>query len=110
MRDIPRAEGVLVRDDVEDRYVQILSGMAAPTRKRPEDAKAALRIIRVAHCLERFAGHATNIAEETIFAVRGDDIRHATQRCRRSWGLTPRESGAADLSVLRRGRLEFVPS
>jgi hypothetical protein len=63
---------VLARDDdVDRRYARILSDMAAHMRKQPEDAEAALRIIRVAHCLERVADHATNIAEETIFAVRG---------------------------------------
>jgi phosphate transport system protein len=76
-RDVARAEGVLVRDDdVDRRYERILSDMAAHMRSQPEDADAALRIIRVAHCLERVADHATNIAEEAIFAVRGDDIRH----------------------------------
>lgn len=76
-RDVAVAEGVLVRDDdVDRRYARILGDMAAHMRKRPEDAEAALRVIRVAHCFERVADHATNIVEEAIFAVRGDDIRH----------------------------------
>ncbi|MBL8743988.1 MAG: hypothetical protein JNK04_22930, partial [Myxococcales bacterium] len=31
----------------------------------------------VAKYIERVADHATNIAEEAIFMVRGDDVRHA---------------------------------
>jgi phosphate transport system protein len=36
----------------------------------------AIRVIHVAKYLERVADHATNIAEEVIFMVRGEDVRH----------------------------------
>ena len=36
----------------------------------------AMRVIQVSKYLERIADHATNIAEEVIFVVRGDDVRH----------------------------------
>jgi phosphate transport system protein len=38
--------------------------------------QAGLRVIRVAKYLERIADHATNVAEEVIFVVRADDVRH----------------------------------
>jgi phosphate uptake regulator len=33
-------------------------------------------VIRVAKVLERIADHATNVAEEVIFMIRADDVRH----------------------------------
>ncbi len=44
-----------------------------------EDAKAisrATRLIFIAKYLERLADHATNVAEEVIFAIEGRDVRH----------------------------------
>ena len=39
-----------------------------------------MRVIQVSKYLERIADHATNIAEEAIFVVRGDDVRHIRTR------------------------------
>ena len=44
-----------------------------------EDAKhvgEAIRVIQVSKYLERVADHATNIAEQVIFIVRAEDVRH----------------------------------
>jgi phosphate transport system protein len=53
---------------------------------------AGLRVIRVAKYLERIADHATNVAEEVIFMVRGEDVRH---------GQWQRSSGAAGSEAAR---------
>ena len=42
----------------------------------PDEIPAAVRVIKVAKYIERVADHATNIAEEVIFMVRGEDVRH----------------------------------
>jgi len=43
---------------------------------KPESAVQALDALSIARNLERVADHATNIAEDVIFWVRGADVRH----------------------------------
>ena len=38
--------------------------------------RAAFDLIFVAHNLERIADHATNIAEDVLFLIKGVDVRH----------------------------------
>ena len=45
-------------------------------QKQPERTDQALHSIIVCRNLERSADHATNIAEEVIFWVRGANVRH----------------------------------
>lgn len=76
--DVTIAERVLGRDDlVDNRYGAVLRDMTEFMTKEPADIAAAIRVIHVAKYLERVADHATNIAEEVIFMVRGEDVRHA---------------------------------
>lgn len=75
--DAELAEQVLGRDDaVDDRYHAVVQDMEAFMKREPEEIGAGIRVIHVAKYLERVADHATNIAEEVIFMVRGDDVRH----------------------------------
>jgi phosphate transport system protein len=45
-------------------------------KKSPELAEQAMDAIIIARNLERVGDHATNIAEDVIFWVRGADVRH----------------------------------
>ena len=73
-----RAEQVLVRDDaVDELYGKIIKAMTEFMSQQPQQVAEAIRVIHVAKYLERVADHATNIAEEVIFMVRGEDVRHA---------------------------------
>ena len=45
-------------------------------QQQPVMSSQALSAIIVARNLERAADHATNIAEDVIFWVRGSDVRH----------------------------------
>ena len=44
--------------------------------QHPEVAEQSLNAIIISRNLERAADHATNIAEDVIFWVRGNDVRH----------------------------------
>jgi len=77
------AQEVLERDDVVDRMNQeIFVAMDKTIHESPEVARQALDTIMIARNFERIADHATNIAEDVIFWVRGADVRHGS-------GLTP---------------------
>ena len=71
------AEAVLKMDDIVDRmdddiYIALVNKM----HKSPDVTRQALDAILVSRNLERVADHATNIAEDVIFWVRGADVRH----------------------------------
>jgi phosphate transport system protein len=71
------ASKVLQRDDeVDKRCAVVIGTMTAWIAENASEVLSGLRAIRVAKYLERIADHATNIAEEDIFMIRGDDVRH----------------------------------
>ena len=64
-------------DNVVDRMRDEAFIMLVKTmNERPEATRQALDALLVARNLERVADHATNIAEDVIFWVRGADVRH----------------------------------
>jgi phosphate transport system protein len=75
--DAELAEQVLRMDDEMDRMNRhAQDALRDEMRCRPEVTENALNSIIVARNLERAADHATNIAEDVIFWVRGSDVRH----------------------------------
>jgi phosphate transport system protein len=71
------AQAVLEMDNVVDRMRDEAFIMLVKTMNdRPEITRQALDALLVARNLERVADHATNIAEDVIFWVRGADVRH----------------------------------
>jgi phosphate transport system protein len=77
--DVERAERVRRADDsVDELYGRTLREMMEFMAGNPGAIPAAQRVVSVAKYLERIADHATNIAEEVIFMVAGDDVRHSS--------------------------------
>jgi phosphate transport system protein len=75
--DVARAEQVLKDDDVVDeQYGKALRDLTAFMLEHHAGIPGAFCVMRVAKNIERIADHATNIAEEVIFMVRGEDVRH----------------------------------
>ena len=75
--DAEMARGVLLMDDAVDAMNR--SAYKALTKVMEEEshfAPQALNALMVSRSLERVADHATNIAEDVIFWVKGADVRH----------------------------------
>jgi phosphate transport system protein len=75
--DTELAKHVLEADDEIDRInKEAFTALSASMRDKPDCAVQALDALSIARNLERVADHATNIAEDVIFWVRGADVRH----------------------------------
>ena len=75
--DAKLAEHVLKMDDeIDDMNRSVQTELIEVMQIHPQLSSQALNAIIVSRNLERAADHATNIAEDVIFWVRGSDIRH----------------------------------
>jgi phosphate transport system protein len=93
-RNVEMATQVLESDDVVDQYRdRIFEHLLQHMTQEPNLVSPGLQFILATRHLERIADHATNIAEDIIFWVRGLDVRHGR-------GLTVRqdENGRAGAS------------
>jgi phosphate transport system protein len=64
-------------DNVVDRMKdEAFVTLVRQMEKDPANIRFYLDALLVTRNLERIADHATNIAEDVIFWVRGDDVRH----------------------------------
>jgi len=61
---------------MDDMNRQAQEAMMEAMQENPTATLSALNAIIVARNLERAGDHATNIAEDVIFWVRGSDVRH----------------------------------
>lgn len=78
-KDRALAKKILEKDDeVDSLKDKVFHDLIQEMAKNPEKIEQALNLILIARNLERIGDHATNIAEDVIFAVTGDDIRHGT--------------------------------
>lgn len=74
------ADAVLEMDNIVDRmkdeaFVTLVQRM----KQDPSTTRQYLDVLLISRNLERVADHATNIAEDVIFWVRGADVRHGAQ-------------------------------
>jgi len=78
--DVDLAQTVLERDDLVDNMNrEIFEAVDDAMGRSAGDHRNLLDTLIVARNLERVADHATNIAEDVIFWVRGADVRHHAQ-------------------------------
>ncbi len=75
--DADMARSVLLLDDqVDEMNRNAYHLLGRYIQERPECTSQALNALVISRNLERVGDHATNIAEDVIFWVRGDDVRH----------------------------------
>jgi phosphate transport system protein len=83
--DLILAKKVLMSDDaVDDLKNRMVKVNTEFMKREPESIEAALNLILIARNLERMADHATNIAEDVIFASTGEDVRHGAGKASES--------------------------
>ncbi len=71
------ARAVLTMDDAVDGMNRAAyKSLTAVMEEQSHLAPQALNALMISRALERVADHATNIAEDVIFWVQGDDVRH----------------------------------
>src|SRR6267143_6526542 len=91
-RNTDLATQVLESDDVVDQYRdRIFEKLLERMTQEPTLVSPGLQFILATRHLERIADHATNIAEDIIFWVRGLDVRHG-----RGLSVLPDQAGQAD--------------
>src|SRR5712671_5765914 len=76
-RNVEMATQVLESDDVVDQYRdRIFEKLLQHMTQEPALVSPGMQFILATRHLERIADHATNIAEDIIYWVRGLDVRH----------------------------------
>jgi phosphate transport system protein len=76
-RNVEMATQVLESDDIVDQYRdRIFEKLLQHMTQEPTLVSPGLQFILATRHLERIADHATNIAEDIIYWVRGLDVRH----------------------------------
>ena len=66
-------------DDVDELYRDIFDKVKTGIQTHPENIDGYLQILSISRHIERIADHATNIAEDVVYMIEGDIIRHRTE-------------------------------
>ena len=76
-RDVSLARAVLAKDDALDTLkVDVSRDLLGYMHADPTAIDGCLQLILISRHLERVGDHATNIAEDVIFMVSAQDVRH----------------------------------
>ena len=76
-QDTKRARAVRTGDDeVDDLNRQVFREFSAAVRRNPDQVECLLSYLSVGRHLERIADYATNIAEDVIYLMEGEIVRH----------------------------------
>lgn len=97
-RNVEMAGQVLQSDDVVDQYRdRIFDQLLQSMTQQAALVSPGMQFILATRHLERIADHATNIAEDIIFWVRGLDVRHGRGLPSTSESLEQAESAGTEV-------------
>lgn len=75
--DVTAARRIIALDrQVDQHNCDIIADLQTLMQKKPDLVPAALHCFSAVRHIERIADHATNIAEDVIYLVEGDIVRH----------------------------------
>lgn len=76
---------VLKMDNTVDTYRNRLSGeIKRALAESPGQVEALMELYNIVRNLERIGDHATNIAEDVIFLISGEDVRHPFDKTKKN--------------------------
>lgn len=79
--DVAMARQVLTADaEVDQYYRQMYVFIQDQIRENPDDVERLINFLSVSRHLERIADLATNLAEDVIYTVEGEIVRHRNSR------------------------------
>ena len=75
--DVAKARQVCEDDDLVDGLNrEVIGGLTEQMRENPASVGSSLSLFSISKHLERIADHATNIAQDAIYLVEGEIVRH----------------------------------
>jgi phosphate transport system protein len=90
-QDVQQARRVCRLDRQIDCYdTEITQVLIAAMHRSPELIESALCLLRAVRYLERIADHAANIAEDAVYLVEGEIIRHHPEAIKEMDALQPK--------------------
>lgn len=78
--DIKQAYEISKMDKrIDEEHRKAEDAVSQAIQKNPKDDRCLLQTLWVSRCLERVGDHATNIAEDIIYILEGEIVRHSTK-------------------------------
>jgi len=97
--DAERAQSVVERDaSLDELYTRVFRELLSTMLHDGSKVERGIHAQSVAKWLERMGDHATNLAEQVVFMVKGKDIRHLTTLEASSPAVAPVPSGVPEAS------------
>lgn len=67
---------IMLDDEVDEIHGNNYSLIEKEIKKQPEQARFLINLLMISRHLERIGDHATNIAEDVIYMIEGEIVRH----------------------------------